>query len=506
MEIEPQEHTENLTRIATGAEIGLVGGIAGYGLNYAFMLLAARTLGADTYGLFVLGLTIAQVSSLVALIGLDQTAVRYGALYLAQEDEARTKGTILFAVLASLVSSIVFALAAWSLADLMAVDLFGKPDLAPVLRLLSISIPAFSLSAAALAATQAFKTMRYTVCVNSVFRPGMQILMTLALFLAGWRLRGVVVGYLLSSLGSAALALFFLNHLFPLRGQSTRPVFEIRALLGFAAPALPLVILNRAMGQLEPLILGYFLDAGAVGVYSVSLKLTFVGSIILVAFNRIFAPHVSAIFSQGKLTELSRLFQTITKWAFAMCLPVFLGLIIFAKPIIGIFGHEFQVGASSLVVLSLAQLVNVGVGSVGVLLIMSGKPIVELLNGVFFVALNVALDIALIPQYGILGAAIANGFTIALLNITRLVEVFVLLRLQPYNRTYLKPLGAGGVAAVALGLAASIWPVDGWTRLAFYLTALGAVYLLSWLAMGLADDDRAAVALLKRHLLTARAG
>ena len=51
-----------------------------------------------------------------------------------------------------------------------------------------------------------------------------------------------------------------------------------------------------------------------------------------------------------------------------------------SQAILSLFGQDFQAGWSVLVILSLGNLINVGVGPVGYMLTMTGRPGLELLN------------------------------------------------------------------------------------------------------------------------------
>ena len=93
-------------------------------------------------------------------------------------------------------------------------------------------------------------------------------------------------------------------------------------------------------------------------------------------------------------------------------------LIIFARPILGIFGAEFVAARWGLTILVLGQLINVGVGSVGYLMIMTGHQNQSTYIFGFSALANVILNALLIPRFGTIGAAIATATTMALWNIS----------------------------------------------------------------------------------------
>ena len=79
---------------------------------------------------------------------------------------------------------------------------------------------------------------------------------------------------------------------------------------------------------------------------------------------------------------------------------------------------------------------------------MTGHTRVKLLNSALSVALAIGLNWILIPPMGIVGAALAAVGSIAIVNILRLLQVRLLVGVQPYDTSWLKPIAAGLAAAL----------------------------------------------------------
>jgi O-antigen/teichoic acid export membrane protein len=89
----------------------------------------------------------------------------------------------------------------------------------------------------------------------------------------------------------------------------------------------------------------------------------------------------------------------------------------------GLFGPDFRVGSSALVILAAGQFVNAAVGSVGYLLVMTEYHKIVLNITVLSAFLNIALNGILIPRLGILGAALATATSIITFNILSMLAV-----------------------------------------------------------------------------------
>jgi O-antigen/teichoic acid export membrane protein len=90
-----------------------------------------------------------------------------------------------------------------------------------------------------------------------------------------------------------------------------------------------------------------------------------------------------------------------------LSLPFAIILITSGKYILFIFGEEFTTGYDILIILSIGQLFNAAMGSVGLLLTMTHHEKDMLWGIVIGFAINIILNIVLIPLYGAVGAALA---------------------------------------------------------------------------------------------------
>jgi len=275
--------------------------------------------------------------------------------------------------------------------------------------------------------------------------------------------------------------------------------------MAFSLPLLVDSVLTYAMGQTEILVAGRILTTGAVAVYSVAVRTSLLCVIILSSFSVIFAPFIADLFHRQELEQLERLFKTVTKWAFSLGLPACLVFVFFARPLLGLFGQEFAEGAKALGILAIGQLVNLATGPVGVMIIQSGRPKLNLLNSAIFVVVDLGLSLVLIPRLGIVGAAVAGAASMLGINLLRLAEVYFLMHMHPYKRSFVGPLASAlvsvacGSGLVLVGLPA--WGGAGWVVIA---CAALAVYAILVARFGLDAEDRRLVALASQRLRSRR--
>jgi O-antigen/teichoic acid export membrane protein len=189
--------------------------------------------------------------------------------------------------------------------------------------------------------------------------------------------------------------------------------------------------LHIVNNQTDVIMLGLLADPKDVGLYRVAQRGSELIIFSLTAVNMAIAPTVSQLYVQGDFERLQRIFSKSVRWIMVFSLPMALVLIFGGQYILRyVFGAEFVSGRNALAVLACAQLVNAGMGSVGLILNMTGheKDTARVL--LMTAVLNILLNALLIPLYGILGAALATGFSLVLWN--------VVLHILVYRRTCLK--------------------------------------------------------------------
>ena len=215
------------------------------------------------------------------------------------------------------------------------------------------------------------------------------------------------------------------------------------------------------------------------------------------------APTIVDLHARGDHALLRRLFQSLTKWTVGLTMPLALVVIVFARPLMRIFGADFELGWPILIIGTLGQLVNCGVGSVGYLLLMSGHE-KRLIRVQMFMALcMIVASAVLVPLWGIYGAAVAAASTNIGINLWNLLEVRKALGILPYNRSYLS-LTLPILSTLALVLVLKRmsyafrhdWLAIGVTLLLAYLI-FPAVFLA---ISGLDADDRLIASALRSRL------
>lgn len=476
-------------QVAKGGMIGFAGHFMGRGIGILFQLLLTRVLGVDSYGLYALANSVFGITQSVSMLGLHNSLVRFGSMYHSRKEDERVKGVFLTAVVIAVGSSSLLAASVALFAPQISRFVFHKPELSTVLRLFACALPFYTFMTIVAYVAQAFRRIAYFVGIREVLHPLLSLLAVGGSFLLGFRLLGAAGGFLGSSVTAALVGLVILRRLFPEAFKRGNVVLLVGTQLRFAITVFITGFSHMLLTRTDRLMLGALGSSADVGLYNAAALVAAQLVLVLGSLNTIVAPLLSVTNSRGEMSKMKQLLKATTKWSFEVTLLGLLILVLFPKAIMGLFGADFVHGWPVLVVLGLAQFVNASTGPAGYMLTMTGKEKVELINCLTLAAMNIGLNYFLIRRFGLIGAAIATGLSVSLVNIARLVEIYWFHRIHPYKRSFWKPFAAGGVAAGTwLVLSRSIpVPARFWW---IGIITVAAIYTVSIILLGLDDETR----------------
>ena len=417
-----------LSSLLRGTAIALAIQLLGIAVTYMMEVLLARWMGAVQYGVYDYVISIGTLLGFIAGLGLPNSLLRFIPEYIVRQDWGKLRGIVWGSWRYVFLSSVLVALV--GVAILVSRDKYNS-DVAFTTFLLGLSIiPLQALVRHQREMSRGIKHMTLAYLPFMVMSP---LLIIAGGFYYQDRLssnKAIAITCLSLSL-VLALQLWIFNRQLPKQCQLTPAIYSRRE---WFAVAIPLLFNDSGfvvLSQTDTIMTGAILGSFHVGIYSAAFKTAAGVSFILGAVNAIAAPMFATLYAQEDYEGLQKLTATVARWMFYPTLFFALLLIIFGDRVLGLFGEEFIAARWSMTILILGQLVNVGAGSVGYLMQMTGhhKQCAYVIG--CSAILNLILNSILIPTVGIMGAAIATSLTMALWNIWLHQLVVKYLGVQP---------------------------------------------------------------------------
>jgi len=413
--------------------------VANIGLSLGVSILLARILGADGLGVYAGAMAVVTLLAVPAGSGVPFSLVQLISRYLAANELAYARGSIRWGYAQVLGAGLLLG----SFGAIGVVNFISSENNALPAYLLAFSLlPLLCLTSVQRGILNALEFFTLSQVPQSLIRPGFLAALLIAWMIFWPEYKGHA-GTAMSMQLSAHVVAFLVGAVFLGRfGSRALPhgprAYDFRRWYGVS---LPLVVSGAAgvvLSQTDLVMLSWLEPPASAGLYRVAVGASFLVALPLMAVNIPLAPAVARGHELQIKDELQRMLTFSVRWAFAGCLPIALVFILAGDWLLGVvYGWEFAIAYPVLVVLALAQVFSVAAGSVDVVLQMTGHQHNAARGLLIAAGVNVALNAALIPAFGPLGAAFATGASIVLWNALMLHSVVRKLNVDPtlFGRT-----------------------------------------------------------------------
>lgn len=497
-----------LRGMARGSVLNLVGAACTALANFGLMVLVAHGVSRAEAGIFFSG-----SSLFLLLVALGQLGTGTGLVYFLSRAHALGNVRMLtiyvrtavspVLVVSSVIAAVLLAFAP-QVADLTT---DGDPGhLAAYLRVLAVFVPVACLYQVALSATRGLKTMRPSAYIDHIGRPLLQLVLVSAVAVAaGANLLALawVVPYLpgvvLVWLAWRRLHARVMRRSRPEVPPDEPPAGTGRVFWRFTSPRALALFAQMAMQRLDIVLVAALRGPVEAAVYAAATRFLVLGQLGNQAVATAVQPHIGAALAHEDVALGRRLYGTSTAWLILITWPVYLMLAAFGPFLLTVFGSGYRGGSQALLLLSLAMLVATGCGMVDMVLNMAGRTTWTLANTMAALTLMVGLDVWLVPELGVLGAAIGWSVSRTVANLVPLGLLGFSMRIHPFGRPFASAVGAAVASYAVLPVLGRVLWGPTWTGVLVSAGLATACYLVVLWRLRASLELSALTALRRRH-------
>ncbi|MFT4326929.1 MAG: flippase [Candidatus Woesearchaeota archaeon] len=410
--------------VVRGSAMYFVGGILAAGIAYLTKLVLVRNLTVEEYGLFFAVFTFVLFFTVFRSLGMNQGLARFIAEYSLTKRFPEIKSLIVGSALLQFIVSSIVVIVVWLLAPWLAENYFGSSDAIWLLRVMILYLPLMILSSNTRSVLQGFKIISWYSFADLADNL-LVLLLIIGGLLLGFEVYSAAIGYL------GSIILFFLVFGFvvvkktKIFSYKQKNFFsENKKLLLFSLPLLLTATGSTIISYFDTLMLTYFDTILEVGVYNIVYPSSMLLAIIGGSLGAILLPVITQMWVSEKKKETGKALEIMYVYVFALILPAIIVLSIFSKELLGLFfGSEYVIGAAAFSVLLVGGMFSAIIAINNQVLVAIEKP--KQTMSVYFIGsiANIALNLVLIPQYSLLGAAIASVLSFLLMIVVSLYYI-----------------------------------------------------------------------------------
>lgn len=396
--------------------------IFGAGLTFLMYLYLGRLLGAAGFGLFSLAYTLISILAIFSRLGLDTLTMRSVAAHDEAHRSGHARAELKPVLTATLIASVIVIAILATASQTISTTLFGKPELQPVLLGMT---PFLLFMVIGYLIGEAFKGLHHTITAMLI-QYGTHPLLFLILLVLIASVSTPSPELVAQLFSATAIPVVIVSLIYWYKTTRYNSTVVIKSVISTTKNGLPMLLMATGgllLSWTDVIVLGIFESKESVGIYSVASRTALLTNLVLVTVNAIVAPKFSQLYSKGDMDGLKQLANRATRMMIVIVIAPTLILIFVPEWVLGLFGEEFSVGATILIVLTIGQFVSVACGSVGYLLIMTNHEKVMQMIMLVSALVNIVLSVALVHVMGVIGVAWATAISAILWNVWSLFEV-----------------------------------------------------------------------------------
>jgi O-antigen/teichoic acid export membrane protein len=369
------------------------------------MPILTKTLGVVNYGVWAQVSVICSLVSPLAMMGLPNGLFRY----LPGRDGSSVQREYYSVTFIVFLSTLSWCLLIWLLAEKISVSFLDNANNAVFVRLAGVSVVLSALQYVFMSYFRLFAKAKTYSALTLLEAFAAPVLIGLAVY-SGYGLLGAVVTGI-----SCSLCMVLVTAAIVLKSQGiARPDFVgMRKYFTYGLPLIPTGWFLWVTNSSDRLFISHYCGVKDLGVYSLVYSLgQFLVGFIFDAIFLFFSPMVVRLWNEGKTDKAREMIEYTIKYGLMLAIPAVFGFCALGKPLLLLLATEDF--AQGVVVIPF-----VGLGYVFFMLSAFYEVVIGLIEKTKIVpivfgscaALNLLLNVLLIPRLGMVGAALATALS-----------------------------------------------------------------------------------------------
>ncbi len=378
-------------------------------IAYISQVLLARWLGGYEYGIFVWVWTAAIICGGLACFGFPSSVVRFIPEYRLTNNLNALRGVIFGSRLYA--TATATAIAALGLLCLWLFEASISSIYVMPFFLAAICLPVLALGDVQEGVARAFNWMNLALSPKFLIRPVLILLAMVIALALGWpATASTALGASIVAVWATSVRQMLLVNRKLKREVATGPrQMHPKTWLVISLPIFLVEGFYVLLTNIDILIAGFYLPADQVAVYFAAVKTLALVHFVYYAVRAASAHRYAHFFNAGDEGAYQAYVRNTVQWTFWPSVAMAMVILALGQFLLTLFGEGFSQGYPLLFILVIGILARASIGPAESVLTMSGQQNRCALIYAIALLVNILLNVALIPLYGLYGAAWATS-------------------------------------------------------------------------------------------------
>lgn len=403
----------------------MVGRVISMVVNYAVQVLIARYLTKSDFGAFAYALSLVALGETIVTLGLDRAVTRFLPIYHEKEEYNKLFGTLVMVLGGIVTLGIVIVIAFQFLQGTLSESLVNDPQVLALLAIMIVLSPVQAIDNVLNGMFAVFSRPKAIFFQKYILGPAIRLTTVVLLILGSSDVTFLAVGYVTGAVigiiifGAVLWRILregqVLQH-FQLRTMQ----FPFREVLSFTVPLLASDLVYVVMNSMDAVLLESYHGTELVAAFRVVQPTARLNQFILTSFALLFTPAAARMLARNDREGVNNLYWQNAVWVAIMSFPIFALTFSLAQPLtVLVFEERYAESGIILALLSFGYYVNAATGQNGLALKVIGRLRYIVIVDIAAAAINLVVNLFMIPRYGAMGAAVGTTSTLILFNILK---------------------------------------------------------------------------------------
>ena len=429
-----------LKLIIRQANWGILGAVFAFFIGFFVKIYIIDIVGLEAWGKYVIAQTFSSLSETVLSIGIPFVIIKFIPTFIESNKEKASRIANIFIKYALIVGGFFLILIYFG-SDYVNHFLYKDiDDLSWILFVMCIHVPISMLFGVVISLYRSVLKIKEIVLYGTLVAVTLRALLTFVIF----QFTDDISHFILVEVFTQILVLSILLYLFNKNEfllfvkSESKEVTNDAKMIAYGKKMFSYSVIAFISGHALSFIISIKLPSEDVGAYNILLTLTGLTTFLLINLNKVFAPAISKLYHEDKISELNELYKKTTFLINVLAIPLAVIIAIFADEVLGLYTNEMLDYKYYLFFLLLGRGIGLSTGSSGTFMNMAGLENqnlnIQIIRGVSIVVLSLIL----IPRYGMISVVVLYVISILFANMSYLFYIKRNLNITPFSLDLLK--------------------------------------------------------------------
>ncbi len=427
-----------LKLILRQANWGIFGALFAFGIGFFVKIYITGKVGIDEWGKYATAQTFSSLSETFLSIGIPFVIIKFFPSFIDNNQQKASRIANIFIRYAFIVGGLFLMLIYFG-SDYINHFVYSDIDnLSWILFIMCIHVPISMLFGVVVSLYRSVLKIKEIVLYGTVISVSLRAILTFIIF--EWTETKDISHFILIEVFTQIIVLSILLYLFNKNEFSlfvksdSKEVTSDSEIVDYGKKMFLSSMITFIAGQSLSFIISIKLPLADIAAYNILLTLTGLTTFLLINLNKVFAPAISKLYHENKISELNKLYKRTTFFINLFTVPLAVIIAIFSDEILGFYTAEMLNYKKYLFYMLAGGMLSLAAGSSGTFMIMAGLEKQNLYIQFIRALFLIVLSLSLIQYFGMLIVVILYVVFMLLVNVSQLIYIKKHINISPFSR------------------------------------------------------------------------